>query len=258
MSRRCIDLNADVGEASEEGAIRVERALLGLVTSAHVACGGHAGDQASMHATVEAALGHGVRIGAHPSYPDRTGFGRRPMEMDAGALTATLRRQLEALALVCSSAGTTVASVKAHGALYGEVARGGPALTALLDAWRSVCAPGTVLVLRAGSPAVELARRGGVGVLEEAFCDRAYASTGGLLERRVAGSVLSDPDMAARQAVSLARDGRVATADGAPLALRVDTLCIHGDTPGAPAMAAAVRRALVDCGMEVVAPPPAA
>ena len=252
--RRTIDLNADVGEATDEAGIDVERALLRLVTSVHIACGGHAGNEVSMQATVRAALACGVRIGAHPSYPDRDGFGRRPMEMDPLALESALRAQIQALVDVGRGAGTSVATVKAHGALYGEVAKGGAAFAALREAVRGTC-PGAVLVLRSGSPAADAARRDGVAVWEEGFCDRAYTATGELIERRAAGAVLSHPSMAARQAVSLARDGAVELADGSVLHLRVDTLCVHGDSPGAVAIATQVRRTLEESGMDVVAPP---
>ena len=126
MSRhRTIDLNADVGEASDPAGIDVEHALLGLVTTAHVACGGHAGDEESMTATVAAALAQSVRVGAHPSYPDREGFGRRPLDIDRAELRRSLADQVGALEQVCRRAGTSVQSVKPHGALYEEVAKGG-------------------------------------------------------------------------------------------------------------------------------------
>ena len=253
---RRIDLNADVGEATDREGIAVERALLALVSSVNVACGGHAGDATSMRETVTAALAHGVRVGAHPSYPDRAGFGRRPMTLADDELEATLREQIDALVGIARAGGTTVRSVKAHGALYGEVGRGESAYAALQRAVRDCCAPGTPLVLPAGSLAVTAARRAGVPVLQEGFCDRAYRPDGGLVDRSVAGAVLGDPDQAARQAVGLALDGTVGLGDGSVLTRPVDTLCIHGDTPGALAVAQAVRAALAEAGV-AVGPPPA-
>jgi UPF0271 protein len=253
--RRTIDLNADVGEAGDGDGIRTERELLALVSSAHVACGGHAGDAASMRDTVLAALAHGVRVGAHPSYPDRAGFGRRPMELRSAALTAALGDQLQAMVDVCRTLGTRVASVKPHGALYGEVGTGGIAYAALLEAVRTTCEPDVALVLRSGCTAVELARASGMAVEEEGFCDRAYTPQGELVDRQVPGAVLGDPTAVAHQAALLARDGQVATVDGAVLSLRIDTLCIHGDTPGALAMANAVCGAMWESGIEVAAPP---
>ncbi len=189
---RRVDLNADVGEAADEEGIAVERELLGSVTSVHVACGGHAGDAASMEATVLAALAAGVRVGAHPSYPDRDGFGRRPLEIAPEELASSLRVVIGDLLGVARACGTTVYWVKAHGALYAEVAAEEPDWR--WSAWSRRCAaPGTALVVRAGSPAVELARAAGFAVLEEAFCDRAYGADGELVSRQVTGAVYDDP-----------------------------------------------------------------
>jgi UPF0271 protein len=251
-SRR-IDLNSDVGEATDAAGIEAERALLGLVTTAHVACGGHAGDGDTMAATVEAALERGVRIGAHPSYPDAEGFGRRPIDIDREALGRALRGQLRELATVCATAGTVVASVKPHGALYGEVAKGGAIYLVLRAAMAAECPPDTPLVLPSGCPALAAALRDGVPALEEGFCDRAYRPDGALVDRTEPRALLADPEEAAGQALSLAR-GAVAAGDGPVLTLGVDTLCIHGDSPGAVAMAGAVRRVLEGSGIEVAAP----
>lgn len=253
--RRTIDLNADMGEATEADGIAVEQALLHLVTTAHVACGGHAGDEASMRATVTAAGGHGVRVGAHPSYPDRAGFGRRPVAIEEAELTSSLRQQIGALMEVCRSLGTEVHSVKAHGALYGEVAQGGAACAAYLAAVDATCGHHTMVVLRAGSRAVAVARAAGHQVLEEGFCDRAYTGTGELVDRSLEGSVLSNPTEVARQASELVRRGQVRAIDGTRVAVRVDTICIHGDSPGAVSMANAVRWAMDGSGIDIVAPP---
>jgi 5-oxoprolinase (ATP-hydrolysing) subunit A len=251
--KRTIDLNADVGEASDAAGIETERALLGLVTTAHVACGGHFGDEATMAATVAAALEHSVRIGAHPSYPDADGFGRRPMEIDRDDLRDSLRGQLRSLAEVCRAAGTSIESVKPHGALYEEVAKGGAIYETLRDAVRECCGDGTPLVLPSGCRALAMAMRDGVPACEEGFCDRAYRADGGLVDRASAGAVLGDPREAAAQALSLAR-GAVVASDGSVLTLWVDTLCVHGDSPDAVSVAVAVRRALADSGMDVIAP----
>jgi 5-oxoprolinase (ATP-hydrolysing) subunit A len=250
---RTIDLNADVGEAADAPGVEEERALLGLVTSVHVACGGHAGDDDSMRATVAAALEHGVGVGAHPSYPDRSGFGRLPMAIDRGELGASLTDQLGALQRVCVAAGTTVASVKPHGALYEEVAKGGAVYETLRDAVHATVGEGAALVLPSGCRATAMALRDGMTACEEGFCDRAYRADGGLVSRAEPGAVLADPAAAAAQALSLAR-GAVVANDGSVLTLWVDTLCIHGDSPGAVAIAAAVRSAMADVGIAVVAP----
>jgi UPF0271 protein len=240
-----VDLNADVGEATDEDDVATERALLRLMTSVNIACGGHASDEQSMRETVRAALDAGVEVGAHPSYPDRAGFGRRRLTLPAAQLEASLRAQLRRLAAVCASCGTTMTTVKPHGALYAEVATGGVALETLRAAMADTCAPGTALVLPFGSPAVAACRAAGDVVRAEGFCDRAYASDGSLLDRSVEGAVLRDPQQAARQAVALAEGDAV------------DTLCIHGDSPGAVALALAVRAALAEAGFVLARAQPA-
>ncbi len=252
-AHRSIDLNADVGEATDAAGIDVERALLALVTSVHVACGGHAGDEDTMAATVGAALECSVRVGAHPSYPDRAGFGRSPMAIDRGELSVSLCEQLQALGRVCRSAGTVIDSVKAHGALYEEVAKGGAVYETFRDAVRVSVGESAALVLPSACRAMAMVLRDGVEAREEGFCDRAYRADGGLVDRAVAGAVLGDPDVAAAQALGLAR-GAVVADDGCVLTLWVDTLCIHGDSPGAVAIASAVRRVMADAGIDVVAP----
>ena len=254
--RRTIDLNADVGEASDEPGIAVEQAMLGLVTTGHIACGGHAGDAASMQRMIETALAAGVHVGAHPSYPDRDGFGRRPMEIGAEDLQTSLSEQIGALVALATSLGATVRSVKAHGALYGEVGRGGISCEALRAAMRQHCEADTALVLPAGSPAVARVRQDGMPVFEEGFSDRAYAPDGGLLPRYQAGSVYDDPARAAAQAVGLVVRDSVVAHEGSVLVMAVDTLCVHGDSANAVAMAEAVRYALGDAGVAVAAPAP--
>jgi UPF0271 protein len=250
---RTVDLNADVGEATEEGAVARERALIGLVTSVNIACGGHAGDEASMTATVAAALEAQVRVGAHPSYPDRDGFGRRPMQMPRAELCSAVEDQLRALDRVCRAAGTTIESVKPHGALYEEVGKGGLVYEAVRDAVRDTCGSGTALVLPSGCRALAMVLRDVVPARAEGFCDRAYRPDGGLVDRTTPGAVLTDPDAAGAQALGLAR-GAVVASDGCVLTMWVDTLCIHGDSPEAVAIATAVRAALEQGGIEVAAP----
>jgi UPF0271 protein len=241
-SARTVDLNADVGEADDPLGRQVELDLLGVVTTVHVASGGHAGDDDSMQAIMQAARRAGVGVGAHPSYPDRPGFGRRPMEISPTDLSSSLRQQIGACVAVARSCGVVLASVKAHGALYAEVAHGGAACTALLGAVRDLCEPGTAVVLPAGAPARREVGDAGLRVLAEGFCDRAYTADGGLLSRQQPGSVFDDPARAAAQALALAD--------------QVDTLCLHGDSPGALAMAAAVRHALTGAGIIVAAVAP--
>ena len=209
-----------------------------------------------MWATVEAALAGGVHVGAHPSYPDRAGFGRRQMDLPPGELSSSLAAQLGALVAVTDSLRTTVHSVKPHGALYGEVARGAAAYDALLSVMREQCGPDVALVLPAASPAVALARDAGVTVLQEGFADRAYAVDGGLVARHEPGSVYGDPALAQAQALELVTHGTVRATDGTALTLEVDTICVHGDSPSALAMAQAVRAAFAAAGIVVRAPVP--
>jgi UPF0271 protein len=207
-----------------------------------------------MRDTVRAARDNGVRVGAHPSFPDRDGFGRRPMKMTSGALSSALASQIGALIDVATSLEATVRSIKPHGALYSEVARGTAACDALLAVILELCGPEVSLVLPPGAPAVVMAQDAGVHVLREGFADRAYLRNGELAARQVAGSVYSDPTQAAIQALGLAVEGEVTTQEGVTLSLEVDTLCIHGDSPHAVAMADAVLRALAEAGVAVRAP----
>ena len=178
------------------------------------------------------------------------------MDIDRDELRRALSGQLRALAGVCAKAGTELASVKAHGALYGEVAKGGAIYLVLRAVMAAECGSETTLVLPSGCPAMAAALRDGVPALAEGFCDRAYLADGALVDRSEPGAVLHDPEAAAGQALSLAR-GAICADDGTLLTLWVDTLCIHGDSPGAVGIATAVRRALEDSGMEVLAPAPA-
>jgi UPF0271 protein len=242
-----------VGEANDESGRDVERELLGLVTTAHIACGGHVGDEESMAATVADALDRSVRIGAHPSYPDPAGFGRRPVDIDRTALRTSLAEQVRGLERVARAAGTQIESVKPHGALYAEVAKGGAVYEVLRDVMREACAPGTTLVVPSGSRAMAMVLRDGVEAMEEGFCDRAYRPDGSLVDRSQPGALVTDPDEAAAHARSLAR-GAVVASDGSVLTLWVDTLCVHSDSPDGVAIATAVRAALAQLDIDIAAP----
>jgi UPF0271 protein len=245
-----VDLNSDLGEGAGHDA-----ELMPLITSANIACGAHAGDERTMRETVELALRHGVAIGAHPGYPDRANFGRLPMAMDTLALIEQISAQVRALVHIAAEAGTSVRHVKAHGALYNEAARD----AAIADAIASAIfddARGALLLVFAmpGTALMERAVAMDLRVAREGFADRAYEPDGTLRSRRLPGAVHTDPKVAAAQAVSFVRDGGVRAFDGSFLRLAVDTICLHGDTPGAPAMAVAVREALAREGVEVRPP----
>jgi 5-oxoprolinase (ATP-hydrolysing) subunit A len=253
--RRSVDLNADIGEADDDVGRAAELALLGVVTTAHIACGGHAGDERSMTAMVQAARDSGVRVGAHPSYPDRAGFGRQPMELAADDLSRSLRQQIGTLVAVADSLAAAVHSVKPHGALYGQVARGADVCDVLLGVVFDLFGPQVALVLPSGAPAVAVALHAGLTVLQEGFADRAYAADGELMARQRPGSVYNDPSTAAAQALGLVTQGTVESDAGTIVTLTVDTLCVHGDSPNAVAMARAVRDTLRANGITVAAPP---
>jgi 5-oxoprolinase (ATP-hydrolysing) subunit A len=222
---RSIDLNADVGEGFDDAA------LMPLLSSANVAAGGHAGDDASIARTVALAKAHGVAIGAHPSYPDRANFGRGAMELSPEVLEVSLVEQIDR---VLRAAGS-LRHVKPHGALYHRASQDSDVAHALLAAIRRVDAR-VVLVGQAGSRILDLAQAQGLSTWGEAFADRGYSPDGALLPRGTAGALVTDPSAAAKQALELA---------GWP---DVQTLCVHSDTPGAVAVAEAVRKQLLAAG----------
>ncbi len=229
-----IDLNADLGEGMGD-----DDALLGLVTSANVACGFHAGDARSMRDTVRAAARHGVAVGAHPSYPDRAGFGREPQRLPLDDVHADVVYQVGALLALCRAEGVALVHVKPHGALYNQAAQDPELSLAIARAVRSVSADLVLVGLAASEAMRRAADSAGLRFAAEAFADRRYAADGTLVPRSVPGAVLDDPAAVAAQAVELARAGRA------------DTLCLHGDTPGALANARAVRAALAQAGVDV-------
>lgn len=249
-----IDLNGDLGEWDGAGPPPPdELALMAELTSVNVACGGHAGDAASMRATVAAALERGIAVGAHPSFPDRAGFGRRPLRLPAAAIRRTVAEQIERLAEIAAAAGARVAHVKPHGALYHLAASEAEVAGAVADAVAGV--DGTLLVVaRSGGLLIEAAARRGLATVSEVFCDRGYAAGGGLVPRGRPGSLVTDPQAAAARLLGMLRDGTVEAIDGTRVAVAPETACIHGDTPGAAPFARALRAALVAAGITLAAP----
>jgi UPF0271 protein len=243
-----IDLNSDLGEGAGTDA-----QLMPLISSANVACGGHAGDESTMSATVALARRYGVAVGAHPGYPDRENFGRIPVAMSTDALTEEIARQLRALRHV--DPDLKISHVKAHGALYNEAWRDTAIANAIVSGVKKVFSTHTDVAFFAppASALAEAARHAGLRVVREGFADRAYEKDGTLRSRKLAGALHTDPKVAAKQALSFVRDGGVHAHDGSFIKMDVDTLCLHGDTPGAPAIAAAVREALINAGVKVQA-----
>jgi UPF0271 protein len=248
-----IDLNADVGESFGPWPMGADSDLIPLVSSVNIACGVHAGDPATILRTVALAAEHDVAIGAHPGYPDLAGFGRRDLDMAAADLRATLIVQVGAIRAAAGVSGAIVRHVKPHGALYNRAARDPGLATTVAEAIRDLD-PGLVLVGLAGSASIAAGRAAGLAVAEEAFADRRYEPDGSLRSRQRDGALLSPADAAA-QAVSIARDGTVVAGDGSRLAVRADTICIHGDTPDAVAIARAVVAALGEAGVRIAAAP---
>ena len=245
-----VDLNADLGERSGSWRRGDDDAILRVVTTTHIACGFHAGDPTTMRETVDSAVRHGVTIGAHPSYPDREGFGRRPLEVGLEQIRDDLIYQVAALDGIARSAGARVRSVKPHGALYNRMATDQDCALAVAEAIRELD-PSLWLVVLAGTPGAQVAGSRGLRVAEEAFCDRGYDADGTLLAREAQGALIVDPAEAARRAVRLVRDHVVETAHGQTVAIVPSTLCVHGDTPGAPMLALAVREGLEAAGFVV-------
>lgn len=242
MDDGIIDLNADLGEGGP-----VDRDLLDVVTSANVACGFHAGGPVTMLDTCTAAAARGVRVGAHPSYADREGFGRQVLSVEPPALVAGLVYQVGAFGALARAAGTTPSYVKLHGALYNQAAADGRTAVSVVEA----LAPfGLPLLALAGSTLVDVARSAGMTVFSEGFADRAYTEDGALVPRQLPGAVLEDPEAVANQALDLAH-GRVRTPSGSSVEVRIDSICVHGDTPGALDMARRIRRRLEDSGVSV-------
>ena len=242
-----MDLNADLGEGMDDGPI------LPFLTSANVACGMHAGGPLVMERTVAQALSRGVRIGAHPSYPDRENFGRTAMDLPLDEVRALVLYQVGALDAFVRSRGGRLTHVKAHGALYNRAARDAPLARAIADAVRAYGSD-LILVGLAGSAQLPEARAVGLRAVGEAFADRRYLPDGSLMPRSQPGSVLHDGAEAAEQALRIAREGSVVASDGSRVRVDAETLCLHGDTPGAVAIASAVRERLESSGIRIAPP----
>ena len=247
---RAIDLNSDLGEGYGAWKMGDDAAMLGIVSSANVACGFHAGDPLGILATLREAAARGVAIGAHVSYPDRVGFGRRPMDVASAELSADVIYQIGALQGLCAAAGTRVTYVKPHGALYNTIAGDARQAAAVIDAIKAID-PALILMGLAGAPILAQARAAGLNTVAEAFADRAYTPAGTLVSRREAGAVLHDPDLIAARMLRLATEGVIEAVDGSTLHLQADSICVHGDSPGAVAMARQIRETLVQAGVTI-------
>ncbi|WP_253691642.1 LamB/YcsF family protein [Cellulosimicrobium protaetiae] len=245
-----IDLNADLGEGFGRWTLADDEALLGLVTSANVACGFHAGDPTTMRTVTRDAVARGVRVGAHVSYRDLAGFGRRFMEVDPVELADDVLYQLAALDGLARLAGDRVRYVKPHGALYNAIVHHETQARAVVDAVRAYD-PALPVVGLPGSAVLRLAEAVGLPTVREAFADRGYLPTGALVPRGRPGAVVHDREQVARRVVELVTVGTVVAADGSTLRVEADSVCVHSDTPGAVELLGAVRAALEGAGVEV-------
>lgn len=245
-----IDLNSDLGESYGAWAMGDDVAMIDVVSSANVACGFHAGDPAGILRTMRAAAQRGVAIGAHVSYPDIVGFGRRDMDIAPADLMADVIYQIGALRGLATAAGTTVSYVKPHGALYNRIAIDAVQAAAVIEAIRTVD-PSLVLLGLANAPILEQARAAGLVCVAEAYADRAYTREGRLVPRREPGAVLHDPAVIVRRMVRLAMDRTLEAIDGSVIHIDAESICVHGDSPGAVAIAREVRRGLEAQGVTV-------
>ncbi|WP_210592025.1 LamB/YcsF family protein [Streptomyces sp. GESEQ-35] len=247
-----IDLNADLGEGFGRWRLTDDEQLLSVVTSANVACGFHAGDAATMRRVCALAAERGVRIGAQVSYHDLAGFGRRAMDVPSAELAAEVAYQIGALEVFARAAGTRVSYVKPHGALYNRVVHDEEQAGAVVDGVLLADVSLPVLGLP-GSRLLALAGKAGLPAVTEAFADRAYTEEGTLVPRGQDGAVVTDPDTVVERSVGLARFGVVTAHSGSPIEVRAQSLCLHGDTPGAVELARRVRERLQESGVRVEA-----
>ena len=243
-----IDLNCDMGELPEAIADGTQEALMPSFTSVNVACGGHAGDAQTMQTTIEQASRWKLAVGAHPGYPDRANFGRLELHLSPREIADSVYAQVCTLAEVAAKCGTSLTHVKPHGALYNQAVHDRSLAQAIANGvarWRRTA----VLVGLAGSSMLDVFREAGFPTAAEAFADRRYESDGTLRSRKLPGALISDPAEAARQALGIVQQGMVIASDGSKVHISAQTLCIHGDTPGAPQIAAQVANALRDAGV---------
>ncbi|WP_445168326.1 LamB/YcsF family protein [Mycolicibacterium sp. Dal123E01] len=247
-----MDLNADLGEGFGVWELGDDAAMLDIVTSANVACGFHAGDPAGLLRVCRAAAERGVRIGAQVSYRDLAGFGRRFLDVAPAELTAEVIYQIGALQALASVAGAELVYVKPHGALYNTIVTHREQARAVAEAVHAVD-PGLPVLNLAGSVFFSEAQRLGLRTVAEAFADRAYRPDGTLVSRREEGAVLHDPEQIAERVAAMVQRGKVMAVDGSTIDVRVESVCVHGDSPGAVHIATAVRERLVRDGVELAA-----
>ena len=245
-----MDLNSDLGESFGAWRMGDDAAMLDVVSSANVACGFHAGDAAGILATLKAAKARNVVVGAHVAYRDLAGFGRRNMDVASSDLVADVIYQIGALQGLAQAAGTTVKYVKPHGALYNTIAQDKRQATDVINAMKAID-PSLVLLALAGSPLIGWARDAGLTVVAEAFADRGYTPSGALVSRREPGAVLHDENQIAQRMLTLVRSGVIEAVDGSMVRVEADSICVHGDSPGAVAIARVLRKQFEQEGVQI-------
>lgn len=247
---RSIDLNSDLGEGFGPWSMGDDATMLQIVTSANIACGGHASDPETMFETLVAARENGVIVGAHPGYNDREGFGRRVIPMTSAEISRLVAAQIGALQGVAALADAKVAYVKAHGALANLSARDRGVADAIVEAV-SMIAPSMPILAISGTQTEQAARAAGQPVFSEVFADRGYLSSGQLVPRGQDGAMIHDAEVAADRLLELLETGHMPVIDGAPIPLDAHSICVHGDSPGAVAMASRIKARLEDQGVVV-------
>ena len=246
----CVDLNCDLGESFGAYTMGMDEAVIPHVTSVNVACGWHAGDPLIMEKTVALAKKYGVAVGAHPGLPDLMGFGRRPMTVTPEEAGAYVKYQLGALMAFVRGHGMELQHVKPHGALYNMAAKDEALATGICEAIASVDRS-IIFMGLAGSVMLEAAKKCGLEVASEVFADRAYNDDGSLVNRKLPGAVIHDPQLAMERAVKMAKEGKVISINGKEISIKADSICVHGDNEKAIELVQNIRKALEGAGIEV-------
>jgi UPF0271 protein len=245
-----IDINCDMGEIPEHISDGTQESLMRSITSVNIACGGHAGDERMMKTTIEQALRWDLTIGAHPGYPDRENFGRVELDLPLDQIEESIFGQIRTLAEVAATYATAIVHVKPHGAIYNQAVNK-PELARAIANGVARFSKDVVLVGLAGSKMLDVFREAGFRVAAEAFADRRYEPDGTLRSRKFEDALIRDPKLAAEQAVRIAKREGVIASDGSAVKIEADTICIHGDTPGAPKIAEAVAAGLQGSGVSL-------
>jgi UPF0271 protein len=245
-----VDINCDMGESFGAWTMGADAEVMPNITSANVACGAHAGDPTVMRRTIRSAKAHGVAVGAHPGFADLQGFGRREVSVDPVEVEDSLIAQIGAVAAMARAEGVALRHVKAHGALYNMAARDRSLADAIARAIKAFDAH-LIMFGLPNSPMIDAGRAAGLEVASEGFADRAYEPDGSLTPRSRPGAVVHDPALVVERAIRMVRDGVVLTVNGAPIPMTVDTICVHGDTPGAPELTRRIRAGLEAAGIDV-------